>query len=489
MSGSTEVADAQPQYETSPSIFEVGGSETNFGDLWAASKSADGLLRETLPDDDFIPAAQEKLATQGSEASEHNAPGPDSMAIFLENCDEELQRFAMANFAIAAGRCESEVVLSEVENSPEGLYHWAWLKVDDKQSMFGSRKPLHQRFCRALAHNDDAAAIFKDLNDPLKLEFKAIWAIKKNFGFTSERRQISVSFKKKTEDQGKYLNELQIARELGGNDSVEAQRQAVNYMQKCTEFGAPFILYNEWTKSQTFLYVERLISSSHEKEWIDVVEQSNSSNIWEDRAKECRARRNYAAQHNLCLERVSLDMVQSTELGVDGYAEIVVAIAAKAKAKASAKTKATAKTKVKAIAAEGGAVNVEKTLRSLIALDFSQTIAMTKIAQRVESCAEKWSWAKDFLQELTGLATDKHGVKVAHDGFLQSYAASVVCPTAMKELRKKIGKDYTTMLIRTMDAYKPLVDKYAEVLTKLERMDSVQTDGITTPKGKKRRMG
>ena len=104
---------------------------------------------------------------------------------------------------------------------------------------------------------------------------------------------------KKSTDAGEYMNEIQIQRELGGTDSVESVRQATNYITQCQFYGPPFAVTNDWTKAENFLHIKHLVSNSYEKSWKDVVEQFNSYNLWELKAKECRARRNFAASFGL----------------------------------------------------------------------------------------------------------------------------------------------------------------------------------------------
>ena len=183
-------------------------------------------------------------------------------------------------------------------------------------------------------------------------------------------------------------------------------------------------------------------------------------------------------------------MVRSSESGVDGWAEVVVAVTANPKAKAKAKA-AGAKAKAK-MAGAGGPPNVEKSLRSLIAADYAQNNDMTRVAKDIEANPTKWSLARDFLQRLAELGRQKQDVKESNDGFMSHLQAAVVCPTAMRELRKKIGLEYNTMLIRSLDAYKPLVDSFGEIFGKLQRMSEVENNLPSTPKskggGKKRKV-
>ena len=436
--------------------------------------------------EDVKSAGQDEIPATQAEAGEKDNLGDTQVSgpteemntdDFVSQTDTELSTFAIKNFARAMGLQEADVTLNDVEKSPEGLTHWAWLNLN-KQSLLGTRQPMHQRFARAIQHDTKSNGIYQDLDSQLKLEFKSVWSVKKSFAFTTERRTIELSFRKEHSDEGTYMNEIQIARELGGVDSVEAQRQTANYIVKCRSMGKPFVLRNDWTMAENFLYVKHLVTATHTKEWKDIVEKSNTVNVWEERAKECRARRNYSVSHGTALERVTLDMLSSSEQGIQGYADMVVAVASKAKAKTQPKSKATAKAKAKAC--EDKNVNVEKALRSLIAANYGQTNSMTKIAKQIEAEREQFEWARGFLEQLAELGKQKLQVEDAHDAFIKRFAAAVMCAVAMKDLKKAIGDEYQTMLIRSVDCYKPLVDKFAETLTTLEKMADVSGDAASS---------
>jgi hypothetical protein len=112
---------------------------------------------------------------------------------------------------------------------------------------------------------------------------------------------------------------------------------------------------------------------------------------------------------------------------------------------------------------------------------------MTKIAKQIEAERAQFEWARGFLEQLAELGKHKLQVEDAHDAFIKRFAAAVMCAVAMKDLKKAIGNEYQTMLIRSVDCYKPLVDKFAETLTTLEKMADVSGDAAsssnqTTPK-------
>jgi hypothetical protein len=62
--------------------------------------------------------------------------------------------------------------IPECISGPEGLAFWAFQAED-----LGSRSAFSQRFNRALAKDSQAMLMWKDLNDDLKLKFKASWGI------------------------------------------------------------------------------------------------------------------------------------------------------------------------------------------------------------------------------------------------------------------------------------------------------------------------
>lgn len=178
------------------------GSRHEFGAELGCER-AQGKADDHLPDENGVDDISQTLfdETLAGPPSEHLArdkrdddsqlgsvvPPIIDMGRFVEDCDLELQDRAIANFAVARNLPTSEVQLATVEASPEGLTFWAWQGLD-KQKMLGSRHPLSQRFGRQIEHDIKAKGIFKDLDEPLKLEFKSTWAVKKQLDFVSERK-------------------------------------------------------------------------------------------------------------------------------------------------------------------------------------------------------------------------------------------------------------------------------------------------------------
>ena len=88
---------------------------------------------------------------------------------------------AIDNYANSKGLPLTEVSLGTVSASHEGILHWACLNAD-----YGARSPESQCFGRALAHSSTGSAMYRDLTDDLKLDFRKSWSIKRSFEFTKD---------------------------------------------------------------------------------------------------------------------------------------------------------------------------------------------------------------------------------------------------------------------------------------------------------------
>jgi hypothetical protein len=65
-----------------------------------------------------------------------------------------------------------------------------------------SRSATAQSFNRAIAHESKAKAIYPDLTDDLKIEFRSLWKVERSFQFTSEQVETKVSFSKRAGETG-----------------------------------------------------------------------------------------------------------------------------------------------------------------------------------------------------------------------------------------------------------------------------------------------
>ena len=87
-----------------------------------------------------------------------------------------------------------------------------------------------------------------------------------------------------------------------------------------------FVDFNKWTRAYNFLLVEKLSSSTQEEEWAEIASQCDDSPTYETEAFQAKARRKYAAAKGLAFEAVSLKDVEQSDLGLKGYADLVITV-------------------------------------------------------------------------------------------------------------------------------------------------------------------
>ena len=87
-----------------------------------------------------------------------------------------------------------------------------------------------------------------------------------------------------------------------------------------------FVDHNKWTKAENFLLVEKLSSSTQEEEWAEIATQCDLSPTYETEAFQAKARRKFAAANGLPFESVTVKQVQESDLGLQGYAEMIITV-------------------------------------------------------------------------------------------------------------------------------------------------------------------
>ena len=100
--------------------------------------------------------------------------------------------------------------LKMVEDDPKGIFYLASLKGDKT-----ARGRNGQAFQRAIKHNEKARAMCSQLDDALAKEFRQKWALKHDFAFVHEEREIRAEYRKEATDAGKYFTKAQLAVSLG----------------------------------------------------------------------------------------------------------------------------------------------------------------------------------------------------------------------------------------------------------------------------------
>jgi hypothetical protein len=108
----------------------------------------------------------------------------------------ESQRYAIEQYSKAEGLYVQAVTLKTVEDSTEGLVHWASY---DRDTSAGSK--MGQAFRRAVRLTK-YAILMSDMSDSVKKEFRMHWHVKKDFDFTTHTRVVTRSRKRATEETG-----------------------------------------------------------------------------------------------------------------------------------------------------------------------------------------------------------------------------------------------------------------------------------------------
>lgn len=165
--------------------------------------------------------------------------------------------------------------------------------------------------------------------------------------------------------------EEQIAVALGlagfPNDGPQRNKilqQAKNYCSRCHLYGGRWVSYHSWLDEPVFLFIRKMVTNSCTKTWEMVASNRSEVNVWEEKAKECRARRALALSMGKHIDSVSIEDVNKAEGGLNHWANVSICIeakGAKAKAKPKAKPEAGAESGTKSLAA------LERVLKNLIA--------------------------------------------------------------------------------------------------------------------------
>ena len=87
-----------------------------------------------------------------------------------------------------------------------------------------------------------------------------------------------------------------------------------------------FTQWNSWTKTDTFLLVEKLSSSTQAQEWQEVVEQVDNSCSFEQEALRIKARRKYAVVKAVPFESVTVEDVERSPQGLHGWADLHITV-------------------------------------------------------------------------------------------------------------------------------------------------------------------
>ena len=106
-------------------------------------------------------------------------PQADSQADVVELSDvTPAEAHAIAQYAKVHGLSQGQVQLSQVQASEEGILHYAMMGQD-----WGSRSNNSQCFQRAIRHRPGDKKIYMELDEKLRVEYRATWGLKRDFQF------------------------------------------------------------------------------------------------------------------------------------------------------------------------------------------------------------------------------------------------------------------------------------------------------------------
>lgn len=216
-----------------------------------------------------------------------------------------------------------------------------------------------------------------------------------------------------------------------------------------------FYQVNEWLGAPQVNFIKRLVSTSCTKTWSQVAEESRTVNLWEQRVKELKARRNFASSKNLGIDAVSIADILASEEGLDHWADVVL-VAQISNVKAKTKPKQKAK-------APPGPTNtvakVEKDLKAQLASEFSGSKRYQELLVDVDRQPESFAWATGFLNDIAVKQKDVEAVKQSE--FYQAFATAVLSSEEMKKLKKEKGLEFHSLILRLLDDLRPKVEAVA----------------------------
>jgi hypothetical protein len=478
---------------TSPQMGDNGGSSvgTQMEDAGGGSL---GISPQTewMParmEPETVPGVMETLLEEVNKGpKDTNEPKAEQANVLgLVHALSPAEKRAICHFAEEKQIAAASVTLGQVADSEEGLLFWACKGLD-----LSARGPDGQCFKRALVHDSGSNTVYKDLTDDLKAEFRKWWTIKKDFKFTKDSRTVAASYTKSNSEVGEMKTRAQIAIELGAlafpHDSSDYKSifaQADQYIGAVRAFGSPnFCVWNSWLQTEQFLFVKKLITSSCEKEWKQVAESSSQIDIWQEKAKESRARRALAVSKGIHVDKVSISDVLGTAEGLDGWADMVVVAAPTCVKAAKCKAKAKAKASALTSGSSGPATlaQAERSVKDLMAKEVGMAQEVAKISAAIQLKPTDWQWALEFMEEISSAEKTLNDGKKERDCFYESFLAASLAPGALRSFKKDQGSNFYPNCLRVLDMMGPCAEKMSLLVSHVRNMSKAkEACDATTP--------
>lgn len=448
-----------------------------------AGPNESGPIKPLTPNQQAFEDSQTQLINTDSETipgGVGDAAGADSSAAVVPATSETPRKkssigpgeqHAINKYAEKKGIDPNAVTVEMVADSPEKLMYWATLDID-----WNARSAASQRFYKSQRTQalDKDRDIYINLDEPLKKEYRQSWNLKRDYDFTRETKIITMTYQKECIDAGKYRTEEQIAVELGlagyphpGPQREKILKMANDYVTRCKIFGGRWLLQNQWLQEDMFLWMEKMVNSSCRKSWSMVAENSSEVNVWEEKAKQCKARRALALSRNTTIDSVSLQDVIQSPGGLDYWASVSISIdasstATKPKPKGKAKAKAEAGSGTKTLA------TIEKNLKALVAQEMLVKKGTDQLKESQTGNPEHWTWAHNLFNQCAEYEAKVTEIKGS--GFIAKFIAAALSPETLKKLKKETGDDYHNEVLRCLDALKQPLEEWSQTVGKMQAM-------------------
>ena len=248
--------------------------------------------------------------------------------------------------------------------------------------------------------------------------------------------------------------------------------------------------YNNWTRCQNYLLVEKLSSTSTKEEWAEIMEKVDSSDSLKLESYRLKAMRKYAIVRGVPLESVDFEDIQNSPQKVDGWAEMNVAVpgidssatedetstaggttpVTPARPNPKARTAPTKKRQApegepgpevttKRISSTRRKTSAEAAANKLQEERSKELLCLTQRADQVtagicssaDSFPSQYSWARPLLEEFKNLQqsyADALKPPIGEDltEFVNELRLSVISPVAMKSIKKNYRDNYFRMV-------------------------------------------
>jgi len=193
-------------------------------------------------------------------------------------------------------------------------------------------------------------------------------------------------------------------------------------------------------------------------------------NLWEQKAKEAKALRNYAAAKNKWVNSVTVDEIEQ-DGGLDHWANLTVTFATPAPVRAS-KTGHVQNTPTQRKEPKGKdpVATSEKNAKFMLGkLQGSQALVQQWVS-KYEADKENMSWAGPLLQLADAAAARIQAADQVSGDFAAEFKAAQFEKDSMKALRKGYGEKYGATLQAWVASCQAAIDEYVSVVERIQKM-------------------